>query len=154
MENLIGKEHLLAFEQKFDELFLGNRDATQLALDMLYVVHVWDDLIDKDPTTDKYINTAFRKLIYDIPCNPVMTQGLSLLWLNCYHQWLAANEFEDKATDDKLNKAYMLRASIYQLFNHIAMIVGGIDYAATISSDVYDLYGETLDNFIEEVRNA
>jgi len=154
MDNLIGKQYVEAFKQEFTGLFLGNQDAVSLAMDILYVVHVWDDLIDKDPSTDEQINTAFRKLIYDIPLNPIMTKELSVLWLSCYNQWLAANELEAEGKVGGVNKAYMLRASIYQLFHHIAIIVGGFKHGTEVAKRVYDLYGETLEGLQEELRNA
>ncbi len=154
MEELIGKDDLQAYIIEFHKLFLGDENAIALALDILYVVHVWDDLIDKDPITDKQISTAFRKAIYDIPLNPLMCKELSILWLSCYHQWLAANELEAEGAENGLNKSYMLRASIYQLFHRIAVMVGGFEYGEKVAKRVYDLYGETLEDIKEEFINA
>jgi len=121
MEKLIGKEQLAEFKAAFTLFYLGNTNAVYLALDILYVAHVWDDIIDDTAVSTHHINTAFRKLIYDIPTNPIMDKELNVILLSCYNQWSAANDIEDSG--EQLDKAYMLRASIYQAFQYIAILV-------------------------------
>jgi len=134
-------------------LYLGNDAAVDLALMIFEVAQVWDDLIDRDhPISDESINRAFRYLIYDIPMNPIMSKELTVILLSCYNQWTAANSIEKCGED--LHKSYMLRASIYQIFQHIAAIVGGLDYGTKVSVDIFNLYGETFESYEEEFKHA
>ncbi len=152
-EDIIGEEATGAFIQLFAEIYKGDSAAIDLALQMLYVVHVWDDLIDEDKTLNSsHINLAFRYVIYDIPMNKYMSRELNTLWLNCYNQWQAANEMELKK--EQYEKAYMLRAQIYSCFIGIAANIFGVQYAESISYKVYSFYGENFEKYKEEMNDA
>lgn len=150
---VIGYDACNSLRYHLKGIYLGNNNALELAMKILFVVHVWDDLIDQDKKlTPIQINTAFRYTIYDIPVNPIMNKELNILWLNCYHQWLAANEME--STGNGLEKAYMLRAAVYNIFLHIACTIGGLEYAEKVSSELYSLYGESFNSYKEEFSHA
>lgn len=151
--DVIGEEACKTLRYSLGELYLNDSRAVNLAMQILFVVHVWDDLIDKDKTvTSSMINKAFRYAIYDIPTNPIMNRELNILWLSCYNQWLAANEMEIKK--EQYEKAYMLRAAIYSMFLQIASVVGGLDHAEKISYELFSLYGESFSMYKEEFENA
>ena len=76
--------------------------------------------------------------------------------LNVYLRWQDANSLEsDKAsTDDDLAKAWMLRAGLYDLFLILAAKLYGLQWAKEVGPVVRRCYGETLADFIKEIRYA
>lgn len=154
---ILEQHHREAFISAF-EYFFDNRGASDLCLMLLEVAHIWDDMIDRDKDIDPDdINTVFKYLIYDIPVNPVYRRIPSLPdhMLSVYLQWRDATSMENNApSDDDLNKCYVLRAAIYDIFSVIAYYLRGDKVAKEIGPAIRRLYGETLDVYKEEFKNA
>ena len=86
--------------------------------------------------------TAFKALWIELPSNPLYQQNIDKLvpvLTNVYAQWAVANTFE--ASKEQLNKAYMLRASVYQIFITLAEIIGGLSWVEQIGPKIFSLYG-------------
>jgi hypothetical protein len=147
-------EQRSAFELAFNRWFLGNPGAVRACLDLLEVSHLWDDVVDQDkPVDPETANRAMRKAMIDLPSNPFWSANLGMLtpvMQLAYMQWRAANELEKSVVTADLQKAYMLRASLYSVFHYVAALCGGIDHADKIGPEIYRLYGETFDTFREE----
>jgi hypothetical protein len=145
------QEQAALFQAAFMRWFQGNAAATMLCLDLLEIVHVWDDLIDKDkPVSDGQIDAAFRKLMLDLPMNPfwqahsgMLIPALQSSWL----QWHAANVMERELRPGDKEKAYMLRAAVYQVFHLCAALCGGFEWAKSVGPEIYRLYGETAESY-------
>ena len=152
LNEVMSQEHADAFDTAFIEFFKSDILAIDLAKNYLYVSHIWDDLIDGDNVTPQHISTAFKLMTINIPSNPLYQKHMKNLLpiiASVYTQWVAANCFEK--AQEQLDKAFMLRAAIYQLFVALASIVGGLSWAEEISPRIYSLYGETFTKFEQEV---
>jgi len=132
-----------------------NHSATQFCLLFLQALNVWDDLIDKDnDVKDSHINDAFTICLVHIPKNRfyiAYQNELTPMIHNVILQWHNANELEkiENSNNDK-HKAWMLRAGVYQLFHYCTMLTGGEDWAKNIGPEVWRLYGETVEQHLEE----
>ena len=82
--------------------------------------------------------------------------GIAHHVLNCYLRWRDANTIEgsDKKIDSDLHKTYMLRAGVYDIFVIIAYYLYGDGWAEQIGPVVRKFYGETLDDYLREIKNA
>lgn len=147
------EESRQAFILSFQELYSGNQDAINLSLMLLDVAHAWDDLVDGDEVED--IDKIFRYLIYDIPMNPVyrIIPGINCHLLNIFLRWRDATTMESKEDRD-LEKTYMLRAGIYDMFSIIVYHLFGDERAKEIGPKIRALYGETLQGLKEEFDHA
>lgn len=147
---------LETFRQAFERFFKGNQQAVELCLDYFQVAHTWDDIIDKDAKlTDERVHMAFITLVHKIPNNPFYQSyqsELTPVLMNVVMQWLDANELDHGDDNDK-DKAYMLRAGLYNLISHIALICGGYEWAKEVGVEIRRLYGETRQS-VYEVKNA
>jgi len=154
---ILEQRHRDTFTSAFDYFFEDN-DASNLCLMLLEVAHIWDDMVDKDKDiSPDNINTVFKYLVYDIPINPIYRRIPSLPdhMLSVYLQWRDATNIEnDGPSDDDLNKCYVLRAGIYDIFSVIAYYLRGDTIAKEIGPAIRRLYGETLDVYKEEFKNA
>jgi hypothetical protein len=137
-----------------------NHNAVAFLDDLLRVLHLWDDLYDQDKTLSPgEISSAFRLALVDIPRNPfyeTFRQELVPLIMNVILQWQDANALETgpERTDHDLHMAYMLRAGYYQIVNYCAYLVGGPLWAESIGPRLRRLYGEKLEAYMEEMKNA
>lgn len=126
-----------------------DRYVAELCDDYFKVAQFWDDLIDRDKELqDDEINQAMEILILRIPSNPFYIAHrdkiLPILQVTIY-KWYQANKYE--ATKEHLDKAYMLRAGIYDLFALCITLIKGLD----TNINVYDIYGETLKDLEKEL---
>lgn len=154
-KEIISDEHRKAFLFAFSEYYKGEQSAINLSIMLLEVVHVWDDFIDGDPVAPENIDRVFRYLIYDIPVNPVykLIPSLPDHMLNVYLRWRDATAMEKEKTPD-LEKTYMLRAGIYDIFILIAHHLYGEEWSRDVGVKVRKMYGETLSSLKEEFKNA
>jgi hypothetical protein len=137
--------------------YRGNENAVQLSLDIYAVIQTWDDLIDRDnEVSNDDINETFRKLIYTIPTNPFYAahaHELAPLFHDMMLQWMVANQMEADQKPGDLEKAWMLRAAVYQVFVYISSLAVDAAWAAVAGVDIWRSYGETLEQFIHEQQN-
>ena len=138
---------------------LRDEHAVQFCVQLLELIHVWDDLIDRDHEVDAVtINRTMLTALIDLPLNPFYhrhIQTLAPLLLNASLQWQDANSMEGPdAPESDLNMAWMLRASVYQIFAFCAFLLGGMDYAREVGPTIRRMYGESLQQYREEMHNA
>lgn len=139
--------------------FRGDTDAVRFALDVWAVTQVWDDLYDQDrPIERDVVVDALRRLMYTIPMNPFYAlhpHELAPLMHDMILKWQIANTFESDQQDaGDIAKAWMLRAGIYQLFVSVASLAVDPVWASVVGPEVWRTYGETLEDFVAEVKDA
>ena len=124
--------HDLAFE-----VARGDADAAHFMLMMARVMHLWDDLIDKDkPVEDAEVNVAFQLALVDIPRNPFYARNftsLNTLVQTAITNWHVATRMEREGKDYEYTIAFILRSSYMDLFTHVAQIVGGPQWAVEMA---------------------
>ena len=137
---------------------MDNQDAVRFCIDVTFIAHVWDDLVDKDKErTNEEISNAFKAALIDIPSNPFYLahiNDLRPLMMNAILQWQDANKLEVNGDDHDKHMAYMLRASFIQLFVYCAFLIGGGGWAETIGPEVRRIYREDLYTYMKEMENA
>lgn len=150
---LKGKES--TWIQLFASWYKEDRNAIKLSLDLLEFLNLWDDIIDGEELDSSLVNSTMKKVVYDIPRNPLFQAGLpeitSVLKV-VIDQWEVANSFEESG--EELPKAYMLRAQVFQVFCLIAELVGGEEWKRHIAPSIWKAYGETYEEYEEEMKNA
>lgn len=153
------KEHKAGFQASFDQWFGQDKNAVAYCSMMVEVVSLWDDLIDGDDRSEKDINQVFRLLVFDIPMNPFFSAYKHILCpihLSVYRAWDDANTMERAPgpnVNADLEKTFMLRAHLYDLFVMVAYLVGGDEWAETIGPSIRRTYSERLNDYIEEVKS-
>lgn len=151
-------KQLPVFRDHFSVWFQNNEAAVLFCLDMVRAIHLWDDLIDKDKEIkDEEVNRVFTFLMVDMPLNPffVLNQrDIAPMMQSIILKWHTANVFEEEKEDNDIEKAYMLRAELYQLFVLCATLVGGRDWGREMSVYIWRLYGESVKELKKELENA
>ncbi len=152
----MNQEHYDSFRLHFEHFYPDNPAAVQLCMDLVYCSDKIDDIFDGDEIGQQEIYTVFTKLMVDIPSNPVyqlIGHELRPILLNVMLNWQIANDLESREdkTDDDLNKTYMLRASLYDIFSFLAYKLYGLEWFARVGPDIKRLYGESLSAYKEEM---
>ena len=151
-------EQLPTFKENLNYWLIGNSNAIVFCLDMIKAIHLWDDLIDKDnELKDEEINDVFTFLMVDMPMNPfyaVNQREIAPMMQNIILKWHTANVFEKEKEVNDVDKAYMLRAELYQLFVLCATLVGGREWGREMSIHIWRLYGESVKELKKEVKDA
>lgn len=66
-------------------------------------------------------------------------------------QWETANILETGDKKDR-DKAYMLRASLYQIIHYCAYLIGGLQWANEVGPDIWRFYEEDIDTYLERKK--
>ena len=151
-------EQLPTFKENLNYWLIGNSNAIVFCLDMIKAIHLWDDLIDKDnELKDEEINDVFTFLMVDMPMNPfyaVNHREIAPMMNTIILKWHTANVFEKEKEVNDVDKAYMLRAELYQLFVLCATLIGGREWGREMSIHIWRLYGESVKELKKEVKDA
>lgn len=134
----------------FTAWFLGNEDAVDFAEKIFDLAQQWDDLIDKGAIENA--NGVLNWLAFRMNWHPFFKQYDYLLrpaLLVVYLNWRDANVLEKGSEADK-EKAFMLRAGIYDVFALMAWIIGGEDHSAQIGPAIRRFYAERLADYLLE----
>jgi len=111
----------------------GNSDAERFLLDFVAVLHLWDDLIDKDKTpSDEEIHDCFWKALVEIPSNAFYQSHRHILTpiiVTSITNWLTANRLERDGGLPEQRIAYIIRSSYIDVATIVATIIGGRDFA-------------------------
>lgn len=152
------RQEKAAFDKLFSYIYKENKEAADLSHKIMEICHTWDDLVDGDrPVPPEAVNSAFRGAFFDLQQSAIWVNcGIAHHVLNCYLRWRDANTIEgsDKKIDSDLHKTYMLRAGVYDIFVIIAYYLYGDGWAEQIGPVVRKFYGETLDDYLREIKNA
>ncbi len=112
----------------------GNQDAVRFLEDITEILHLWDDLVDRDkPLQDAQINQTMWKALITLPRNPFYAsyfQQLNTLLMAAIVNWEVATHMErEPHGENDLAIAFILRSAYIDLVLGVALIVGGRDHA-------------------------
>lgn len=135
--------------EKFARTYFDNENAVKLILDVWIVAQAWDDAHDGDDAD----HSLGYKAMLDIQTNPISSQIPIAHSMNkMYRSWSISNVFE--AEKQELEKAWMLRAGFYDLMIDVYHGLYGDEKAVDFGVQAWCLYGETLKEYLEEMKNA
>lgn len=149
-------------EEKLNRLGFFLKDdweAVRLIIDLLFIAHLWDDLIDHDnPRSDEEINQAFSKAIGAIPVN-LFYQAHQRLLGPLLHStallWLDSTKMERGTLDDKLN-CFIARNAILGVMHYSLCLVGGEPWVKEHGAQFLKEFGpryQTFTEFLTEFDN-
>lgn len=156
---------LITHRTQIANFLQGHKTATDFVCDMFVVLHIWDDLIDKDKNlTDAEIHQAFWYALVSLPSNPFYVQNFNALQpilVGAIINWQASNEMETNGDDKDKSIAFILRGAYIDLVTISAYLVGGKDWVRQITPDIrrwahQETFEEYLQNLTleQEARNV
>jgi len=142
---------------KFKYFYKGDDNAIKLAIDLLFIGHLWDDLVDKDKIrTDADINQAFTLALGEIPLNPYFPAVYHMI-RNAIIQWECSNILA-KGNDDEKLTGFLIRNALMEIVHYLIFLVGGQDWAREHGPDFWRLLSQgitkTYHGYLGEFENA
>lgn len=134
--------------------FKEEPDALALALMLVKISDVWDDLIDKDvDVKPEDINEMMWFALSGINRNTFFrahyAELLPLMETSIFN-WIASDELKSKHGSKGVEIANVIRHSLCDVFVHMARIIGGYQWAIAVTPLIKMLAQEdTLDEFLK-----
>ena len=148
-------ERETALKENLKYFFKGNLAAVKFCLDLTYIVHLWDDLIDGDKErSPKEISYAFKLALIDLVDNPFYLQNmreLKSVLTDAILKWEDANILERSKSQNDIAMAWMLRAGLLGVFNYCAYIIGGWQWIEKVGVQMRQIYDEKLIDFLSSM---
>lgn len=138
------------------EWFGGNQDALNMYRMFIDMIHVWDDLIDKDKeVTEDDINRAFMIALAYLPSNPFFRRIQSDVIPMCVtmiHAYQTANYFEKNKDTRGVEIAHGLRYAAGHIIAYAVIVCVGNEKAKEILPELWkDIVNERFDDYKNEV---
>ena len=112
----------------FKKAFGDKVEAAAFCLDIIYIAHFWDDLIDKDKTrTNEEINRAFEILLIGMPTNNFYQEyqkAIMPMLHTTITAWYESNKRQSGNEEDKFF-AFFLRNILLNVVYFSYSVVGG-----------------------------
>ncbi len=141
------------------EWFGGNNDALNLFHSLVDLVHIWDDLIDKDkPVSDEDINKAFLIALVYMPANPfyrVIQQQVLPMWMTAASAFEAANKFEKDKDECGLEISHNLRYAAGHVVAYMSIVCVGYENSRKFVPEIWKtIVNERFDDYRKEHLNV
>ena len=151
------------FKALLREWCRGHDLAVTMLLDLFQVLHLVDDLTDKDRVVSvQELHQALWKALITLPRNAFYMEHFALLngtLQTAIMNWHAANRMEVSEAANAKEVAYVLRSSYNDLITVTAWIVGGDDWAQKVAYECRlraskEGYTQYLQNLDKEQRHS
>jgi len=133
----------------------GEVNAIKLSIDMIYVCHLWDDLIDRDRERGpEDIHKALRIAFAEMPSNPLYQayqQQFSSLMASAACQYIDSTKLE-KGNDDEKLTAFWIRNALLSVLHYCMFLVGGPEWVAEQGPEFWRTFGLTNAKFQEFLK--
>ena len=122
--------------EDFLPMVQGDTSAAAFLAQMVQILHLWDDLVDRDaPISDETVHRGFYAALVLLPQNEFYKEHfdhLNPILVNAITNWRIANLMERHGDEYQHRIAYILRSSYVDLVTQCALLVGGPDYASEV----------------------
>ena len=131
-----------ALEKKL-QWFGGNQDALNVYRMFVSLLHLWDDLVDKDKpenTTESEINNAFLICLVYLPLNPFyrsIQEQILPMWITVVSGYETANKFEKDKDEHGIEIAHTLRYAAGNIIAYMVYVCVGPERAKEILPEVW-----------------
>ncbi len=136
----------------------GHPEALSFLRDMAFVMHLFDDLVDRDRRVpDGEIVDALWRALVSLPRNAFYREHENLLHpivINAIINWRIATHIErqEKMSETALQTAFIVRSTYIDLVTTSALIVGGPEWAVHVGPGLRAwAHAEGFDNYLSNL---
>jgi hypothetical protein len=125
--------------------------------DLYVVIQRIDDIADEGEIPRNELNELLWKSLVSLPANPFFqahAHSLMPLVQSMILKWQASDFVERNDLKDQLPKAYMWRASFFDVVLQVLYLVHGEQVATAEGWKVMAMYSEKLNDYLVEFQNA
>lgn len=141
------------------EWFGGNEHALQIFRAFVDLLHIWDDLVDKDkPVPEELINKAFLICLVYLPANPFyrsIQNEILPMWLTVVSAYETANFFEKNKDAHGIEIAHGLRYAAGNIMAYAMHVCVGPEKAREYLPEMWKtIFYERFDDYRKEHLNV
>ncbi len=130
-------------------------DAAAFLLMLWQAAQTIDDVADGDPVSHKDLRLTSWNLLVALHMNRFWREhqdSIVPLMAVVLLKWIASDDVERAGAADA--RSFGWRAGFYDITLLVVQICRGPEFAMGAAADVLRLYGESLDEYLKEYRNA
>lgn len=130
-------------------------DASEFLLNVWGATQFFDDVADGDEVKRPVLDQVIWDFFIGFAENAFFQKNAIVLksqLMTMILKWQASDQAE--RSGEASAKSYMWRAGYYDLVLSVVTIVHGYQNAIKLAKSVMDLYGETLEDYLEEFKDA
>jgi hypothetical protein len=127
--------------------------AVNFCVTLFQIAQYFDDIYDEGKLEKNECLDLIFKSLFELPANLFYSahqDKLQPLIVSMFLQWVSANEIEEQKGE--LEKSYMLRSNLYQIYHFCGLLLKGKDYAINNALTFQGLYGEKFNDYKEEIK--
>jgi len=137
------------------EWFGGNQDALNMFRAFVFLLHTWDDLVDKDKNVHELdINHAFLTTLVYLPANPfyrAIQDAILPMWMVVVSSYETANKFERDKDPHGVEIAHGLRYAAGNIMAYAVHVCVGPDKAREYLPEMWKtVFHERFDEYRKE----
>jgi hypothetical protein len=135
--------------------FGGNQDALNMYHAFSDLLHIWDDLVDKDkPVSEDAINRSFLTCLVYLPANPFyrsIQDQILPMWLVVVSSYETANFFEINKDHHGIEISHGLRYAAGNIMAYAVHVCVGPEKAKEFLPEMWkDIFYERFDDYRKE----
>lgn len=142
-------------ERNFKEVFGLPEEARDWLISLWRAIQVFDDMADGDEVDRADLNKAIWAALIALPGSSFYRENgaiLAPLVMVAVLKWQASDDVERNGRANATS--FVWRAGYYDIVLAAILIVHGPQIATELAPLVMDLYGEKLDDYLEEMTDA
>jgi len=141
------------------EWFGGNQDALNMFRAFVFLLHTWDDLVDKDQAVPEVdVNNAFLTALVYLPANPfyrAIQDAILPMWMVVVSSYETANKFERDKDPHGLEIAHGLRYAAGNIMAYAVHVCVGPEKAREYLPEMWKtVFHERFDAYRKEHLDA
>lgn len=132
---------------------LGDDSAVEFGVLLFQISQLFDDIYDDGILGRKECLDLIFKTMVELPQNNFYNSfkyKLQPLVESMFLQWMSANAIEEFEGERQLEKSYMLRAFLFQIYQFCGMLLKGKDFAISEALVFQNCYGEKFEEYRKE----
>ena len=145
-------DQLRLHETLFNFIYQNDTEAVRVSMELVQMLHVWDDLIDKDvKISNQEINAAFVAALCEISGSWLWDANAAALARVAFLKWQTANYFEANSADENQKlMSFVFRAGFIDLFYYFAYKMYGMEWVQHVGPAIASWYGEDFAKYERE----
>lgn len=150
--SVIPEDQMRVHENLFNYIYQNDVEAVRVSMELVQMLHVWDDLIDKDvEISNQEINAAFVAALCEVSGSWLWDANAAALARVAFLKWQTANYFEANTADENQKlMSFVFRAGFIDLFYYFAYKMYGMEWVQHVGPAIASWYGEDFAKYQQE----
>ena len=147
--------YIASLDHEFTYTLRLPREAARWLLDLWVATQFLDDVLDGNEWSRERFDEALWTMLVTLPSNPFATANVATLYpavATAILKWQAADRAERNGLADPVS--FVWRASYYDIVMVVVRLCHDVRTSIELAPSVLRLYGESLEDYMQEFNHA